>query len=58
MDSESELEISSAAENADTEETVEETDEEGGESDEFIPGFATMEDFCKVGVLTASAVVL
>lgn len=53
MDSECELEISSAAENAETEETTEEMDEEGGESDEFISGFATVEDFCKVGVLAA-----
>lgn len=53
MDSECELEMSSAAENAETEDTVEEIDEEGAESDEFIPGFATVEDFCKVGVLAA-----
>lgn len=48
MDSEGELEVSSVAVDAAVEQPVEESDEEGGDGDEFIPGFATVEDFCKV----------
>ena len=51
MDSEEELEVSSAAADAETEEPMEEPDKEGGDSDDFIPGFATVEDFCKVWVV-------
>lgn len=47
MDSEGELEVSNVADAA-AEQPVEESDEEGGDGDEFISGFATVEDFCKV----------
>ena len=48
MDPEREFKASSVAADSKEEELVQISDEEGEDDDEFIPGFATVEDFCKV----------